>query len=114
MTIGDVADFLRVPVSMDDDPVTPKLPAYGLSVDSRQVRPGEIYVALPGERFHGVDFVGEAARRGAIAVVSDVPTSILPTLVVTRPRALLGPLASGCLWESVTAHGRLRRNRHER
>lgn len=94
MTIGDVAGFLRVPVSTDDDPLIPKLLACGVSIDSRQVRPGDVYVALPGDRFHGMDFVGEAATRGAVAVVSDVPTSILPTLVVSRPRALLGPLAS--------------------
>lgn len=94
MTIGDVAEFLHVPVNIDDDPLTPELLASGVSVDSRQVRPGDIYVALPGDRFHGMDFVGEAVRRGAVAVVSDVPTSILPALVVDRPRAVLGPLAS--------------------
>ncbi|WP_223249118.1 Mur ligase family protein [Williamsia muralis] len=94
MTIGDVAEFLRAPVNIDDDPLTPEHLASGVSVDSRQVRPGDIYVALPGNRFHGMDFVGEAARRGAVAVVSDLPTAILPALVVARPRAVLGPLAS--------------------
>ncbi|WP_374474235.1 Mur ligase domain-containing protein [Williamsia sp. DF01-3] len=64
MTLGDVAEFLRVPLNVDDNPLTPELLASGVSVDSRQVRPGDIYVALPGDRFHGIDFVGEAARRG--------------------------------------------------
>ena len=94
LTVGDVADFLQVPIHLDDDPLTPETPVSGVSLDSRQVRPGDIYVALPGSRFHGMDFVSEAARRGAVAVISNVATSVLPALVVPEPRAQLGLLAS--------------------
>ncbi len=39
------------------------------SVDSREVAPGALFVALPGERTDGHDFVGEAFKRGAIAAL---------------------------------------------
>src|SRR5688572_23447977 len=34
-------------------------------VDSRQVIPGSLFVAIPGERVDGHDFISEAFRRGA-------------------------------------------------
>ena len=37
------------------------------AVDSRQVIPGSLFVALPGERTDGHDFVPEAFKRGACA-----------------------------------------------
>ncbi|WP_430949114.1 UDP-N-acetylmuramoyl-L-alanyl-D-glutamate--2,6-diaminopimelate ligase [Rhodococcus sp. 24CO] len=66
----------------------------GVCQDSRQVRPGDIYAALPGIEHHGGEFVAEAAKRGAVAVISDRPTEILPAFVVKNPRKILGPLAA--------------------
>lgn len=66
----------------------------GICQDSRQIRPGDIYAALPGSEHHGGEFVAEAARNGAVAVVSDRPTEILPAFVVDDPRKVLGPLAA--------------------
>ena len=37
----------------------------GVTTDSRAVRPGDLFVALRGERFDGHAFVGEARTRGA-------------------------------------------------
>ena len=34
-------------------------------IDSRQVIPGSVFVAIPGEKVDGHDFIGEAFRRGA-------------------------------------------------
>ena len=41
----------------------------GVSIDTRTIRPGELYVAIRGERFDGVDFVDAAFRAGAGGVV---------------------------------------------
>jgi UDP-N-acetylmuramoyl-tripeptide--D-alanyl-D-alanine ligase len=41
----------------------------GVTTDSRKVRPGELYVALVGERFDGHDFVDAAVEAGAQGVV---------------------------------------------
>ncbi len=72
----------------------------GVSIDSRQIRRGDLYVALPGASAHGADFSAEAMARGAVAVLTDpagreaaVATG-LPVLIVPDPRALLGQVAS--------------------
>ena len=45
----------------------------GVSIDSRRIGPGELFVAIPGDRFDGHTFVTDAIRRGARGVVvSDV------------------------------------------
>lgn len=73
---------------------------HGVTLDSRQVRPGDLYAALPGARAHGADFAAQAAAAGAVAAVTD-PAGVqrvggagLPALVVPDPRAVLGALAA--------------------
>ena len=44
-------------------------PIRGASVDSRLVVPGEVFVALPGERTDGHAFLAEAVVRGAAALI---------------------------------------------
>lgn len=39
--------------------------------DSRQVRPGDGFLALPGVSRHGAEFIGDALRRGAVLVLTD-------------------------------------------
>ncbi|WP_189303747.1 UDP-N-acetylmuramoyl-L-alanyl-D-glutamate--2,6-diaminopimelate ligase [Streptomyces cinerochromogenes] len=72
----------------------------GITHDSRAVRPGDLYAALPGARLHGADFVAQAAGLGAVAVLTD-PTGAeraaatgLPVLVLADPRARMGELAA--------------------
>ncbi len=43
----------------------------GIAYDSRQVRPGYLFVALPGQRDDGRRYIDDAIRRGAVAVVSE-------------------------------------------
>ncbi len=47
--------------------------------DSRRVKPGGIFVATPGARLDGNQFVAEALRRGAVAVVSEQPRPADPS-----------------------------------
>ncbi|MER6510788.1 MULTISPECIES: UDP-N-acetylmuramoyl-L-alanyl-D-glutamate--2,6-diaminopimelate ligase [unclassified Nonomuraea] len=72
----------------------------GVTIDSRAVQRGDLYVALPGNRVHGATFAAEAMARGAVAVLTDpagreaaVATG-LPVLIVPDPRALLGQVSS--------------------
>src|SRR5262249_56749197 len=37
----------------------------GVSIDTRTVQPGELFIAIRGERFDGADFVGTAIEAGA-------------------------------------------------
>lgn len=43
----------------------------GLSVDSRDVKPGHLFAALPGTKVHGSEFIPYALRMGAAAVLTD-------------------------------------------
>jgi len=47
------------------------VPVTGLSVDSRLVKPGHLFAALPGTKLHGATFVTAALERGAAAVLTD-------------------------------------------
>jgi len=51
--------------------------ASGISIDSRTTKTGDLFVALPGERYDGHDFIEEAVQAGAVAVLVDrnVPIS---------------------------------------
>ncbi len=49
----------------------------GLSVDSRQVKPGHLFAALPGSRLHGGEFIQYALRMGASAILTDTAGATL-------------------------------------
>jgi len=71
----------------------------GVTHDSCQVEPGDLYAALPGSQFHGARFCGQAAQAGAVAVLTDpagrdrAQACGLPVFVVADPRARLGEVA---------------------
>ncbi|WP_409483277.1 UDP-N-acetylmuramoyl-L-alanyl-D-glutamate--2,6-diaminopimelate ligase [Arsenicicoccus dermatophilus] len=78
----------------------------GVTLDSRQVRAGDLYAALPGANVHGARFVAQAVAAGAVAVLTDrvglelvrqgdgPPVEGLPVVVVPDPRAALGRAAA--------------------
>jgi UDP-N-acetylmuramoyl-L-alanyl-D-glutamate--2,6-diaminopimelate ligase len=43
----------------------------GLTLDSRSVRDGDVFVALAGARHHGIEFAPMAVRQGAVAVLAE-------------------------------------------
>src|SRR3954451_17049292 len=66
-----------------------------VTLDSRTVAPGDLFVAVVGERVDGHDFLGAAAAAGAVAALGTRADDALPTVVVDDPVAALGRLASG-------------------
>ncbi len=72
----------------------------GVTQDSRRVRPGDLYAAVPGSAAHGASFVASAVRAGAVAVLTDpagaaaAAGSDVPVFVVPDVRAVLGPLSA--------------------
>lgn len=69
----------------------------GIAFDSRQVRPGDLFVAVPGFRHDGRRFVREAVGRGAEAVAAESPAAELEAPVVVEvpfARAALADFAS--------------------
>jgi UDP-N-acetylmuramoyl-L-alanyl-D-glutamate--2,6-diaminopimelate ligase len=74
----------------------------GVTLRAHDVRPGDLFAALPGSRAHGADFAGQALAAGAAALLTDpagatrpaVAAAGVPTLVVQVPRGVLGALAA--------------------
>jgi len=67
--------------------------------DSRNIKAGQLFVAIKGENFDGNTFAAEAINKGAAAVmVSDAATTANPALVVPDTRLALGELAK--YWRS--------------
>ena len=94
--LGEVAAHLGLPLPAGADDGTT---VSGITHDSREVRPGDLYAALPGARVHGAAFAADAAAAGAAAVVTDpqgaaLVGATLPVLVAEHPRQVLGPLAA--------------------
>ena len=69
----------------------------GVAQNATDVMPGDIFVAIEGAKHHGAEFAAQAAKQGAIAVITDATGSELvrnlPTIVVGNPRKLVGELA---------------------
>ena len=67
----------------------------GISTDTRSLRPGDVFVAIAGERFDGHDFIPQAISAGCAAVVSHRDVSDCPVEVYRVPDTLraLGDLA---------------------
>ena len=53
----------------------------GFSIDTRTIRPGDLFIAIRGDRFDGNAYVRDAARKGAVgAIVSDPALATAPDL----------------------------------
>jgi UDP-N-acetylmuramoyl-tripeptide--D-alanyl-D-alanine ligase len=73
----------------------------GVTTDSRAAAPGDLFVALKGERFDGHDFVAQIIKQGAAAALverRDPAWGDFPLLVVSDARHALGTLAG--YWRS--------------
>ena len=50
----------------------------GVAIDSREVQPGDLFIALPGEHRHGQEFIPDAISRGATGVIAEKQPPDLP------------------------------------
>jgi UDP-N-acetylmuramoyl-tripeptide--D-alanyl-D-alanine ligase len=70
-----------------------------VNTDSRLVQPGDLFIALKGDRFDGHDFVSQVVRQGAVGVLVEgnrMPDELpdCAVLVVKDTRVALGQLAA--------------------
>lgn len=84
------------------DRAVPNLPVTGVTLRAQEVRPGDLFAALPGSTTHGARYAGDAIERGAVAVLTDAGGvaemgalgQSVPVLVHPDPRGVLGGLAA--------------------
>lgn len=89
-------------VPADGGVAVPDVAVTGVTLRAQDVRPGDLFAALPGATTHGARFAAEAIERGAVAVLTDAagvtemgaPGPAVPTLVHPAPRTVLGALAA--------------------
>ncbi|GGF02132.1 Mur ligase family protein [Mycetocola zhadangensis] len=80
---------------------TPNVLLTGITMNSRDVEPGDLYLGLPGARFHGATFSKDAVARGAVAILTDASGAVdataagVPVLLTPNsPRDIAGHLAA--------------------
>lgn len=71
----------------------------GISTDTRNIPHQSLFFALRGERFDAHEFIDEALRQGATAIVSEIPLdATVPHILVPSTRTALGDTAK--LWRA--------------
>jgi UDP-N-acetylmuramoyl-L-alanyl-D-glutamate--2,6-diaminopimelate ligase len=67
----------------------------GVSINAAKVKSGDLFIALPGAKTHGMNFIDQAISNGAVAVLSDrkIDCSI-PVFVDQFPRNLVGAISN--------------------
>jgi UDP-N-acetylmuramoyl-tripeptide--D-alanyl-D-alanine ligase len=93
LTVGDVAQAVSGRLVSGD----PAAVVGGVSIDTRRLTPGELYVAIVGERLDGHDFVGAAFAGGACGAIVSRPTGHLSKDVVGDRALIVVPDSTGAL-----------------
>lgn len=93
MTLAEAARIL----GLNDG--SPDVEFSGISIDTRTIQSGNLFVAIPGERVDGHDYTDEARLKGAVAaMVNHTVTTNVPQLIVSDTTLALGKL--GAAWRN--------------
>lgn len=88
LQLAEIAQAVQGQLIGDDLPIT------GVGIDTRTLKPGNLYVAIKGQHFDGHDFCDKAEQAGASALlVSKTVDSSLPRVLVADTRLSLAELA---------------------
>jgi UDP-N-acetylmuramoyl-L-alanyl-D-glutamate--2,6-diaminopimelate ligase len=75
----------------------PATPITGIATHAERVRPGDLFVAIPGTRVDGHEFIPAAIRNGAVAIITngrDLGTPPVPQIRVANPRRAASVVAA--------------------
>ena len=73
---------------------------FGISMNTADLRAGDLFVAMPGQKLHGAQFAEKAIELGAVAVITDaagfelISSLNIPIAIMEKPRLKLGQLAA--------------------
>lgn len=72
----------------------------GISMNTNDLRKGDLFVAMPGIKTHGANYYQKALELGASAIITDaegsqiIPELAIPVAILNNPRAHLGEMAA--------------------
>ena len=82
---------------ISNDEQLPNIDVNGLSLDSRTIVKGNLFVAIPGTNLDGHDYIQQAIKNGAVAVITngrDVGKLSIPQIKVANPRRAASIIAA--------------------
>jgi len=90
MKLDKIADLLGCPITF-----SPSITVSEVSIDSRKIKPGALFVALRGDRFDGHEFMAQAVESGAAAIICEKIDSHVnvPQLMVADSLKALADIA---------------------
>lgn len=99
MMLSECAEAVKGMLVGEDTAIT------SISIDTRAIKPGQLYIAIKGYNFDGNEFVDQAEQAGAAAaVVHQGVKSTLPHIIVDDTRLALAGLA-GAWRRYLAGHG---------
>lgn len=111
-TVEELREVISVKVLAGEQPGWTKQRIRRVSLDSRAVRPGDLFVAIKGERYDGHDFVAAAFARGAVgAIVHDrfpVEPRLMKAALKKSSPFLLGARDPLFAYQQLATHHRSR------
>ena len=100
MTLGDIAACIGSEAVLHGDARTV---IQRVHTDTRTLQPGDLFVALRGERFDGHDFLVQAQRSGAVALLAEQGLAEAGLTGVQVPDSLIGLQALARAWRAQLA-----------
>lgn len=95
MKLSEIAECIHGQLIGEDAVIT------SASIDTRTIKPGQLYIGIKGKNFDGNDFVDKAEQAGAIAaIVNKGFAAAIPHIIVDDTHLALAELASG--WRKKT------------
>ena len=91
---NELSQLLRDIIKIED---APNISISGISTNSRNINPGELYIAIKGNNFDGHGFIPEAIKNGAAAIITDndfIEKLPIPNIKVTNPRKEVSRIAA--------------------
>jgi len=96
VSLGSIAETFNLSVIEAHEEIT----VTGISMNTGDLRPGDLFVAMPGIKTHGANFATKALELGAVAIITDatgkelIGVTEVPVLILEEPRKRLGELAA--------------------
>lgn len=90
ITLSQLVNLLNAKLKGDD------VSFKAVSIDTRTIEKGDLFIAISGEHFDGHDYVESAEKKGACAVIveREIPAIAISQLIVTDTRLALGQLGA--------------------